>query len=423
MSDQLNRRNVLRGLGVAGIAGLAGCSSDGEDDTGGGTDSGGGGSTDRTLMQGVLMPETGDLASLGTAIRDGAILPFSLLEDNENNPFEIEYTVGDTQTNPNAAISAAENLSNQGFPAVTGAASSEVSIAVYENVLIPNGIVGCSPASTSPAITDLQDNDLIYRTPPTDALQGEVLSQVAMEREDASTASTLYVNNSYGQLLADSFASAFEGDGGTVQQEVAFEKAQSSYTARLTTALNDNPDILIVIGYPDSGIQLFRDYYSNYDGSLPILVTDGLQDAELPSGVGNAMQNVKGTAPLAAGPGREYFTEQYQDEYGNEPGVFTSQAFDATAVCLLANAAVGENDGGAIAQEVRNVANPGGEKVTPDTLGEGLTMAAEGTEIQYVGASSAVDFDENGDLQAATYQYFGFEEGGGIRTIDEIQYS
>ncbi|PSP37524.1 hypothetical protein BRC71_11195 [Halobacteriales archaeon QH_7_65_31] len=254
MSDQLNRRNVLRGLGVAGIAGLAGCSSDGEDDPGGGTDSGGGGSTDRTLMQGVLMPETGDLASLGTAIRDGAILPFSLLEDNENNPFEIEYTVGDTQTNPNAAISAAENLSNQGFPAVTGAASSEVSIAVYENVLIPNGIVGCSPASTSPAITDLQDNDLIYRTPPTDALQGEVLSQVAMEREDASTASTLYVNNSYGQLLADSFASAFEGDGGTVQQEVAFEKAQSSYTARLTTALNDNPDILIVIGYPDSGI-------------------------------------------------------------------------------------------------------------------------------------------------------------------------
>ncbi|RNJ26273.1 ABC transporter substrate-binding protein [Halosegnis longus] len=432
MSERLNRRTVLRGLGVAGMAGLAGCSSGGDNgdggdggdnSSGGGGGGGGGGSTDRTLRQGVLMPETGDLASLGTAIRDGAILPFALLEDDEDNPFELDYTVGDTQTNPNAGVSAANNLNNQGYPAITGAASSEVSIAVYENVLIPNGIVGCSPASTSPAITDLEDNGLVYRTPPTDALQGEVLSQVAMERENASTAATLYVNNSYGQLLSESFSSAFESDGGTVQTTVAFEQSQSSYAARLSDALADDPDILIVIGYPESGIQLFRDYYSNYDGSLPILVTDGLQDSALPSEVGNAMENVKGTAPLAAGPGRDYFAEQYQNEYDSEPGVFTSQAFDATAVCLLANAAAGENDGAAIAQEMQNVANPGGEEVMPSNLGEGLAMAAEGTEIQYVGASSAVDFDENGDLQAATYQYFGFEEGGGIRTIDEIQYS
>jgi hypothetical protein len=34
-----------------------------------------------------------------------------------------------------------------------------------------------------------------------------------------------------------------------------------------------------------------------------------------------------------------------------------------------------------------------------------------------------VDFDENGDLKAATYEYFGFQEGGGIETIDEIQFS
>ncbi|MDZ7745764.1 MAG: ABC transporter substrate-binding protein [Halobacteriales archaeon] len=426
MTDRLNRRTVLRGLGAAGMVGLAGCSNDGtgtSTSTGTGTGTGGGGSTDRTLRQGVLMPETGDLASLGAAIRDGAILPFAVLEGNENNPFELDYTVGDTQTNPNAGVSAANNLNNQGYSAVTGAASSEVSIAVYENVLIPNGIVGCSPASTSPAITDLEDNDLIYRTPPTDALQGEVLSQVAMEREDASTAATLYVNNSYGQLLSESFSSAFESDGGTVQTQIAFEQSQSSYASRLSDALSDDPDILIVIGYPESGIQLFRDYYTNYDGSLPILVTDGLQDPALPTEVGNAMQNVKGTAPLAAGPGRDYFSQQYQNEYGSEPGVFTSQAFDATAVCLLANAAAGENDGVAIAQEMQNVANPGGQEVSPSTLGEGLAMAADGTEIQYVGASSAVDFDENGDLQAATYQYFGFEEGGGIRTIDQIQYS
>jgi ABC-type branched-subunit amino acid transport system substrate-binding protein len=335
----------------------------------------------------------------------------------------LDFSVQDTQTDPNAAQSAAQSLRSGGYPAVTGAASSEVTIAVAENVFVPSGMVGCSPASTSPAITDLDDNGLIYRTPPTDALQGEVLAQVSQERLDASTAATMYVNNSYGQLLSESFVSAFEDIGGSVSNQVSFQKARSSYSSRLDAAFADDPGAVVIIGYPESGKQLFRDYYSNFSGDTPILVTDGLRSSSLPSDVGNAMDNVTGTAPLAAGPGRDFFDEQYQSEYGEEPGVFTSQAFDATAVCLLANAAAGENDGAAVAEQMQAVANPGGEEVTPSTLAEGLEMAASGTEIQYSGASSAVDFDENGDLKAATYEYFGFQEGGGIETIDEIQFS
>jgi len=445
MSQRINRRNVIRGIGAAGIAGLAGCTGDGgggdgdgggdtttESGGGGGGDDtatetqtesggGGGGSTDRTLMQGVLLPTTGDLADLGAPIRDGAILPQTILEGETD--FELDFQVEDTQTDPNAAQSAAQSLRAGGYPAVTGAASSEVTIAVAENVFIPSGMVGCSPASTSPAITDLEDNGLIYRTPPTDALQGEVLAQVATERLDATTAATMYVNNSYGQLLSESFVTAFENLDGTVNNQVSFQKARSSYSSRLESAFADDPGVVVVIGYPESGTQLFRDFYSNFDGETPILVTDGMRSSSLPSDIGNPMENVTGTAPLAAGPGRDFFDEQYQSEYGEEPGVFTSQAFDATAVCLLANAAAGENNGAAIAEQMQAVANPGGEEVTPSTLAEGLEMAANGTEIQYRGASSAVDFDENGDLTAATYEYFGFQEGGGVETIDEIQFS
>ncbi|WP_353633414.1 ABC transporter substrate-binding protein [Halobacterium sp. NMX12-1] len=409
MPSRVNRRDVIRGLGAAGIAGLAGCTG------------GGGGGSGRTIKQGVLLPTTGDLAGLGAPIRDGAVLPQTLLEGETD--FELDFSVQDTQTDPNAGQSAAQTLRNGGYPAVTGAASSEVTIAVAENVFIPSGMVGCSPASTSPAITDLEDNGLIYRTPPTDALQGQVLAQVAVEQHQASTAATMYVNNSYGQLLADSFSSAFQERDGQVAQEVSFQKGQSSYSSRISQALNDNPDVVVVIGYPESGIQLFRDFYSDFDTDVPILVTDGMRSASLPADVGNPLDNVTGTAPQAAGPGRDYFDEQYQSEYGEEPGVFTSQAFDATAVCLLANAAAGENTGTAIAEEMQNVANPGGEEVTPSTLADGLSMAADGTEVQYSGASSAVDFDDNGDLKAATYEYFGFQEGGGIETLDEIQFS
>jgi ABC-type branched-subunit amino acid transport system substrate-binding protein len=409
MSPRVNRRDVLKGIGASGIAGLAGCTSL----------TGGGGP--RTLKQGVLMPLTGGLGNLGVPIKNGAVLPQRVLEGETDA--ELDFSVKDTQTDPNAGQSAAQSLRNSDYPAVTGAASSEVTIAVAKNVFIPAGMVGCSPASTSPAITDLEDNNLIWRTPPTDALQGEVLAQVASEREGASTLATLYVNNSYGQLLSQSVASAFENTGGSVTSQVSFPKAQSSYTSRLQQALSDDPDALVVIGYPESGKVLFRDFYSDFDTDIPILVTDGLRSATLPQDVGNPMDNVTGTAPLAAGPGKEYFTTQFQNEFDSEPGVFTSQAFDATAVCLLANAAAGENTGSAIASEMAAVANPGGEEVTPSTLADGLQKAADGTEIQYKGASSAVDFDENGDLKAATYEYFGFQEGGGIETIDTIQFT
>jgi ABC-type branched-subunit amino acid transport system substrate-binding protein len=407
MSYNIDRRDVLKAVGASGTIALAGCAGNG-----------GGGDGGRTLSQGILMPLSGGLGNLGQPIRDGATLPITLLEGNTE--FTIDSQVEDTQTDPNAGQTAASSLVDAGYPAVTGAAGSEITIQVAENVFIPNGVVACSPASTSPAITDLDDNNLIWRTPPTDALQGQVLAQVASENIGASTAATLYVNNSYGQLLSESFASAY---GGTVQNQVSFPKGASSYSSQLSQALSDDPGVVIVIGYPESGVQLFRDYYSGYEGTTPFLVTDGLRDSALPSDVGNAMSNVQGTAPLAAGPGKEFFTTEYQNAYDSEPGVFTSQAFDATAVCLLANAAAGENNGTAIAGQMQAVANPGGEEVTPSTLADGLAMAAEGTEIQYKGASSAVDFDENGDLKAATYELFGFEDGGGVETVEEISFS
>ena len=449
MTREFDRRDFLVAAGATGSMFVAGClgGGDGNGDgegNGTGTTSGGGGGTGNETTQnggggggaadrsepirvGVLLPLTGDLGELGVPIKDGAILPFTQLEGQTD--FELQQQVEDTQTDPNAAQSAAQALVNAGFPAVTGAASSGVSLQVYRNVFVPNGIAACSPASTSPEITDLQDNGLIFRTPPSDALQGQVLAQVASEEAGASSASTLYVNNSYGQLLSETFASAFEEAGGSVQSQVSFQSEQSSYVPRLESALSGGPDTLVIIGYPASGVQRFRDFYANFNqGDLPVFVTDGLREPSLPANVDNPMENVRGTAPLASGPGNEFFTQLYRDEYGTAPGVFTAQAYDATACLMLANAAAGENNGAAIAQQMSTVANAPGTEYTPDQLGEALSAAAAGEDINYQGASSAIEFDESGDLTAATYELFGWQEsdstesGWAIESLQEIQF-
>ncbi|GGN89253.1 ABC transporter substrate-binding protein [Haloarcula pellucida] len=197
---------------------------------------GSGSGADRTVRLGVLQPETGDLGPLGKPIRDAALLPAIQLRDQIDQ--RIETQVGDTQSTAQAAVNAANSLVSAGYPSITGAASSEATIQVANNVLVDNQVVGCSPASTSPAITTLEDDDFVFRTPPSDALQGQVLAQLATEELGASTASTLYLNNSYGQALQQAFVTAFEEQGGSVVQQVGFESQQSSYTSQINSALN-----------------------------------------------------------------------------------------------------------------------------------------------------------------------------------------
>lgn len=485
MARKIDRRAILRGIGAAGVTGtigLSGCLGDDEDgngngngngdeeaedeaDTGNGEDAGNGGDgetdadenetngddadeneTDETdgnetddetddnesddaaedveidlgreVMVGVLQPTTGDLGDLGGPIRDGAILPGTQLE---GTGLELDIREEDTQTDEEAGISAAQALVDAGYPGITGAAASSTTIPVADTVLAPNQVVGISPASTAPAITDLEDDDFLFRTCPSDALQGEVMAELAND-EGYETAASFHLNNDYGQQLSESFVSAFEELGGEVTEEVAFEAEQPSYSSVLETALGDNPDVMIVIGYPASGQQIFRDYYNDFDdGETTIMVTDGLRDDGLPGNVDNEMANVIGTAPLAAGPQVDAFTEMYEEEYDRSPGVFTAQAYDATAVLILANVAAGDNDGTAVRDNIREVANPEGEVVGPENLAEGIAMVADGEEVQYEGASSDVNFDDNGDMQAVTYEIFEFSMDG-VETVDEIDY-
>jgi len=413
MVRKLDRREVLGGIGGAALAGFAGCISQS------------GGDSEFKARLGVLFPLSGDLASLGGTFRDGAILPKAIIDEGDA-PITIDQRVEDTQTDPQAAVSTANDLVNAGYPMISGPASSGVNLQITQEALIPNGVIGCSPSSTSPNVTTLNDNDLIFRTAPSDALQGQVMAQVGADNLEANSTSVLYVNNDYGQALFESFKNSFEDGGGTVQTGVAFRKEKDSYTTELGNAMESDPDMLVVIGYPASGIQIFRDFYAEYSTDTDILVTDGLQSADLPGNVGEDMSNVFGTAPLPSGPGNKAFTKQYKNAYDRAPQVFNAHAYDASAVMLLAATRAGENEGDVIKEEMRPVANPGdgATEVSPANLVEGIQLASEGEPVNYVGASSSVDFDDNGDMKAVTYSYWRFNTDveGSIEQISTVEF-
>ncbi len=192
----------------------------------------------RTIKVGILLPQTGDLASVGGPMVQASQIPIKQVNDG-NVDLEVQTQVEDTQTDRQASLSGANALVNAGFPAISGPASSGNYIPVATEVFVPNQIVGCSPSSTAVTVTNLKDNDFIFRTAPSDLLQGAIMAQIAAERLGAKTAATLYVNNDYGQQLSNQFTKKFtSSQGGSVSKQVAFNKGESSYTAVIQQALS-----------------------------------------------------------------------------------------------------------------------------------------------------------------------------------------
>jgi len=395
-------------MSAAGTVALAGCS--GNDGDG----------SDRTINQGFLLPLTGDLGALGTAMRDAGIMATQQVNDADIG-LTVDKQEEDTQTTIPEAISGANALVNADYPMMVGGATSNIEIG--NQVFVPNEMVACSPSNTLPTLRTFEDDGLFFRTTPGDRYQGFAMAQAAAERLDGiETAATTYINDDYGQLLSQWFTDHFEqGFGGSVQEQVVHDPVQSSYSSKLQTTLQGDPDLFVAITYPQTGTQLFSDYYADFDTDRPIMLTDGTKSPTLPDEVGRSMNNAIGTFPAADGPAFDNFVSMYEEEYGNAAAAFTAQTYDASAITILANAAAGENDGPTIAEEMSNVANPGGTEVTIDNLAEGVEMAANGEEIQYSGASSAVDFDDQGDLTAGSYEIWGFDDSeSGINRLDIV---
>ena len=121
--------------------------------------------------------------------------------------------------------------------------------------------------------------------------------------------------------------------------------------------------------------------------------------------------------PSAGGTAYDAFRKKYSAEYGNEPGIYCSNSYDALAVVALAMEQAKNATGRAIADNIRSVANPPGVEVSD--IGEALTLVRDGKDINYQGASGEISFDENGDV-SGTYSVFTVAENGSITFGEKV---
>ena len=248
------------------------------------------------------------------------------------------------------------------------------------------GVAMISPSATSPALSTLEDNGLFFRTAPSDARQGQVITDVLMEKGIKSVAIS-YTNNDYGKGLADSIEMNFKAAGGTVTINASHEDGKGDYGAEVAALAQAGGDILIVAGYIDQGgkgiIQASLDSGSFDTFFLP----DGMIGESLPAAIGPDLDGSIGTVPGTDSPGFAKFGD-LAAAAGVGSGPFAAESYDAAALIMLAMQAAGSKDSNVYKNKVMDVANAPGEKIYPGELAKALKILADGGDIDYVGASA-----------------------------------
>ncbi len=409
-------------LAIAGAAtalslGVAACGDDDSSTTGGGDTSG----TLDGLTVGALIPQTGDLSIFAPAGEKAAKLAVEQANaalKSAGSSAEVTLTVGDTETKPQATVQAANKLASDGASCFAGAWASADTIPAGQSVAAKQQIPLISPASTSPEITDLPDDGYVFRTAPSDALQGQVLADAVGETFGTdATISVAARNDAYGEGIATQFSEAFTANGGSVNGPVLYDPEASSYDSEAAEIVANKPDGYVIIDFEDPygkvGAALVRT--GEFDATK-LYTADGLAFDKIPDTIpSDALDGANGTRP-ATPEGSDVasaFNTLYADSSlsPKERNTFDAQNFDAVSLCVLAAVAAGSSDGADIQAQIQDVASAPGDKYDYTNMADAITALQNGDDIDFDGVSGPLDLDDNGDPTVATYEVFNYDGG------------
>ncbi|MEO0403018.1 MAG: ABC transporter substrate-binding protein [Pseudomonadota bacterium] len=341
---------------------------------------------------GIILGFTGPIESLTPSMADGAEL--AMKEVTESGLLLDSATVSSVRADSTcidagAASAAAERLiTSDKVDGIMGADCSGVTGAILNNVAVANGVVMVSPSATSPGLShnDNEDNGLFFRTAPSDARQGVVMTEVLME-EGIQEVAVTYTNNDYGKGLADAFQAAFEAAGGTVTINAAHEDGKADYSAEVGALASAGGDRLVVAGYVDQGgsgiVRAALDSGAFDTFHFP----DGMIGAKLQENFGDEIEGSTGQHPGTDSEGAAMFTAMVDGAF-DATSPFTPESYDAAALIMLAMQAANSKDSNDYKETLMGVANAPGEQIFPGELAKALQIIKDGGDIDYVGATA-----------------------------------
>ncbi len=298
-------------------------------------------------------------------------------------------------------------------------------------VTVPANVLTLSYSASSPELTSLPDapssggtTGLLWRTAPSDAIQGRVIANLL--RTDTARFGTvarvgiLYVNDPYGQGLNNAISTELGNTAPTMAVK-GFSYPRRGDVKTALTQLNDfKPDITVLMAFADDAVVILKEASTLANlkrGSTNTtghrwFFSDSVKDVAVlgDTQVRDLVQGFYGTAP-AQGAGQAFraFQNAFENKYQKDPSgyAYISNAYDAMYLLELATAyslgTTGAVTGPKMAEGLTKLSTGTPSDQTQLTNSNFTYLASElaaGRSVNVEGASGPLDFDLVGEAPA-----------------------
>ena len=335
---------------------------------------------------GLLNPLTGPIDVYAPGFTIAANVAIQYMNTVRPLTFQFSLVMADSGCDATTAATGAQTLIDAGVVGIAGAACSGATMGAID-VAKAAGVPMVSYASTSPAITNYDDDGYLFRVVPSDAQQGQALADVyyASGYEDPGV---IAMTNDYG---AGFHAAFLDNWGGEPCAEATYADGTTDFSSHVAAVLDNGCDSVVMITYASDGAAIAEELAVQGAG-LQIFGGDGIADVGFASEFTDlyAVEGITATKP-ASGAATEYqylfdaFYGAASAAAGFEGGIYTRETFDAMAVIGLAAATATQTP------------------LPDDGVREMLGTLIGGPTSPQEGASGIHIFDSNGDVAGSGY--------------------
>jgi branched-chain amino acid transport system substrate-binding protein len=318
-----------------------------------------GGSPVRLL---VAVPITGDMAASGQGVERGVRMA---VEDELalGGLPKVEVMVADDRSDPfEAAAVARRAVEDPLVFAVIGHLTSGCAIEA-SRVYAQAPLAMITPSATATSLTTQQDRPdwsgerVVFRLPPSDAMQGDFAADYAVKRLSLKTFVVVHDRTPYGLGLAETFRGSAERRGGTIARFEAVALGDKDFAPVVAAIVAARPDAVFYGGiYMEAGLLIKQARAAGYKGAF--LSGDATKNSdffEVAGPAGDGAYISVGGVPVEALPSATDFVERYQKRWaGAIPRTYDHYGYEAARVALVALRKAGYPDRKKVLEAVRN---------------------------------------------------------------------
>lgn len=352
------KKYLALALAAVMLFGATACSSDTGTDEGTGettgeegTEEGGEtGETGNVFRIGALGPLTGGTASYGISVKQGAEIAVN--EINEaggvtvgDTTYTFELVPADDEGLEDKAITAYNNLMDQGIDVLMGAVTSGPCVAIT-SMTYEDGILQITPSGSALACTEY---DNAFRVCFTDPLQGVTMASFVKDELGLTKVAIVFCNSDdYSTGMKDAFIEQAESIGLEVVAAEAFNTGDVDFGTQLTTIKGTDAEVIFCPIYYEAAAYLTQQA-RDMGIELPFVGGDGwdgvLAQVTDPSCVEGAIF----LSPfLASDPKNADFVSAYETAYGATPDQFAADGYDTIYTFKAALEQAGSTDSEAL---------------------------------------------------------------------------